>query len=43
MNKGNLKLQVTDNFLVNVAGYGGYKPHFQSQTGRLRESCLSTK
>ena len=40
--KGNLKLQVTDNFLVNVPGYGGYKPQYQNQNDKLRSSCLAT-
>jgi hypothetical protein len=43
VSKGNLKLQVTENFLVNTPGYGGYKPHFETQAGKLRENCLSTK
>ena len=41
--KGNLKLQTTENFLVNVPGYGGYKPHFENQSSKLRGNCLSTQ
>ena len=42
-NKGNLKLEVSDNFLVQVPGYGGFKPNFQKTAINLRDSCLSTK
>ena len=41
-NKGNLKLQTAENFLVHPPGYGGYKPQFQKQAAKLRENCLTT-
>ena len=41
--KGSLKLEVTENFLVNVPGYGGYKPHFANQSSKLRGNILSSQ
>lgn len=42
INKGNLKLQVAENFLVQVPGYGGFKPQSQKTSSNLRGSCLKT-
>lgn len=31
-----MKLQVADNFLVQVPGYAGFKPQFQKTASNLR-------
>ena len=43
VNKGNKKLNLTENYHVNVPGYAGFKPKYVDLANRLRESCLSYK
>lgn len=40
VNKGDLKLQTTQNFLVHPPGYGGFKPKFQNTMSQIRTTCL---
>ena len=41
--RGEKKLQVTDNYHVNVPGYAGYKPKFSVPSHQMRESCFEYK
>lgn len=41
--KGNKKLNLTENYHVNVPGYAGFKPKYIDLGDKLRESCLSYK
>lgn len=41
--KGNLKLNLIENYHVNVPGYAGFKSKFKINENQLRESCFDYK
>lgn len=43
VNKGNPKINLTENYHVNVPGYSGFKPKYSDLSDKLRTSCLSYK
>ena len=42
MNRGSAKLNLVENYHVNVPGYAGYKPKFNIDTNQLRDSCFTS-
>lgn len=42
MNRGSNKLNLVENYHVNVPGYAGYKPKFNIDTNQLRDSCFNS-
>lgn len=40
VNRGDKKLLLSENYHVNVPGYGGYKPRVNVGTADMRESCF---
>jgi len=41
--RGNKKLQLGENYHVNIPGYGGHKPTANLSNTKIRESCFDFK
>jgi len=43
IDKGNTKLNLSENYHVNIPGYAGYKPKVNVSQNKFRESCFEYK
>lgn len=43
VDRGNKKLNLMENYHVNIPGYAGFKPKYSINNNQLRESCFEYK